>query len=308
MTANHTGGRARCIEQDALETLAVPPAGGVAGITGNQLGIQAQTVEVFPDPGQALGFEVDRDHGLQFRFGFEQVAGLAARRAAGVEHALAGREVEQVGSQLRGFVLNADPALIEPRQTAHIAGLGEEDAIDAVLAGTGLQSRFAQQFQVGITTVMTAVDPQDHRRMRIVGGADGFPLLGPEGLQRFLQPARVGGAHHGIAFEFGEDIVALALRAAQHGVEQGLGPGLFQLVGATHGFTQGGMGRNAGVEQLIQTYQQQRLDIGIGLLERLLQQALGQGRQPWLPACGAECQVLGQATVTQLDLVQLRRQ
>ncbi|MNT82141.1 hypothetical protein D3C72_2218270 [compost metagenome] len=68
------------------------------------------------------------------------------------------------------------------------------------------------------------------------------------------------------------------------------------------------MRRDAGVEQLIQADQQQGFDIGVGLLERLLQQTLGQGREPWLPACGAERQVLGQATVTHFDLVQLRRQ
>ncbi|MNP46763.1 hypothetical protein D3C76_1407830 [compost metagenome] len=144
--------------------------------------------------------------------------------------------------------------------------------------------------------------------MGIVGGADGFPLLWPEGLERLLQPARVGSAHHRITLQFGKDLTALALRAAQYGIEQGLGPGFFQLFGTAYGFTDGGMGRDAGVEQLIQADQQQGFDIGVGLLERLLQQTLGQGREPWLPACGAKRQVLGQATVTHFDLVQLRGQ
>ncbi|MNH15266.1 hypothetical protein D3C79_748770 [compost metagenome] len=236
------------------------------------------------------------------------MAGLAARCTAGIEHPLARREVEQVGSQLRRFVLDADPALIEPRQTAHIAGLGEKDAIDAVLAGAGFKARCPQQFKVALTTVVTAIDPQDHRRVGIVRGANGFPLVRPEGLERLLQPPRMGCAHHWITLKLREDVGAFALRAAQYGIEQGLGPGLFQLVGTANRFTDCRMSGNAGVEQLIQADQQQGFDIGVGLLERLLQQTLGQGREPWLPACGAERQVLGQATVTHFDLVQLRGQ
>ncbi|MNF75747.1 hypothetical protein D3C84_578270 [compost metagenome] len=144
--------------------------------------------------------------------------------------------------------------------------------------------------------------------MRIVRRANGFPLLWPERLQGFLQPAWVSGAHHRITLQLGENRFAFALSVTQHSVEQRLGPGFFQLVGATDGFTNGGMGRDTGVEQLIETYQQQRLDIGVGSLERLLQQLGRQRRQTWLPARGAERQVLGKAAITVLDLVQLRRQ
>jgi hypothetical protein len=155
---------------------------------------------------------------------------------------------------------------------------------------------------------MTAVDPQNHRRVGVVRRADRFPLLRPERLQRLLQPARVGGAHHRIVFQLGEHRFAFPLRAAQYRVEQGLGPGLFQLVGATDGFTDGGVGRDAGVEQLVEADQQQRFDIGVGRLERLLQQPGRQRRQSWLPARGAERQVLGETAIAVFDLVQLRWQ
>ncbi len=144
--------------------------------------------------------------------------------------------------------------------------------------------------------------------MRIVRRANGFPLLRPERLQGFLQPAWVSGAHHRITFQLGENRFAFALSITQHSVEQCLGPGFFQLVGATDGFTNGGMGRDTGIEQLIETDQQQRFDIGVGGLERLLQQLGRQCRQAWLPACGAEGQVLGKAAITVLDLVHLRWQ
>ena len=155
---------------------------------------------------------------------------------------------------------------------------------------------------------MATVDPQNHRRMSIVGGADGFPLFWPERFQGFLQPARVRGAHYRVVFQLDQQGFALALCITQHRVEQGFGPGFFQLVSAAHGFANGGVGRNAGVQQLIQTHQQQRLDISVGGLERFLQQLVGQRRQTWLPTGGTECQILGQAAITCLNLVQLQRQ
>ncbi|MNH08866.1 hypothetical protein D3C79_683000 [compost metagenome] len=265
-----------------------------------------QAVEVFPHTGQALGFKVDGDHLRKAGLGFEQVAGLAAGGTAGVEHALPRGQFEQVGRQLRGLVLNADPAFGKARQAAHVAGFGEDDAVTAELAGAGADARLRQQRQVGIAAVMAAIDPQDHRRMGIVGGADGFPVLRPERFQRLLQPARMRSAHHRIALHVGEQRFAFTLGAAQDGIEQALGPGLFQLVGATDGLADGGVGRNARVEQLVQADQQQRLHVGIGSLERLLQQLRGQQVEARLPAGGAERQVLGQAAIAFVDFVQLR--
>lgn len=115
VAADHPGGRARRVEEDALERLAVPPLPGGPGVGGDQAGLQAEPLEVFPNPYQAALLEVDGDHFGQSRLGFQQVAGLAARRTAGVEDTLAGRAFEQLGGQLRGFVLDADAALREAR-------------------------------------------------------------------------------------------------------------------------------------------------------------------------------------------------
>src|SRR3990167_10424485 len=100
----------------------------------------------------------------------------------------------------------------------------------------------------------------------------------------------------------------LALGIAQYGIQQALERGFFQLVDAGHRFTDGGVGWNTAVKQLIEADQQQRLDITVGGLEGFLQQLLGDQGQAWLPACSAEGQILGQATVTRLNLVQQRRQ
>ncbi|VVM93973.1 hypothetical protein PS645_02930 [Pseudomonas fluorescens] len=123
-----------------------------------------------------------------------------------------------------------------------------------------------------------------------------------------MQPARVGGAHHRVVFQLGEQCFAFTLGAPQHGVEQGLGPRLFQLVGTADGFADSGVGRHAGVEQLVQTYQQQRLDIGVRSLEGFLQQLRRQRRQSWLPAGGAEGQILSEAAIAVFNLVHLRGQ
>ena len=106
-------------------------------------------------------------------------------------------------------------------------------------------------------------------------------------------------------FQLGQQCLAFALCVAQHGVQQAFGPRFFQLVGATHGFTDGGVRGNAGVEQLIQADQQQGLDVGVCCFERLLKQLVGQRGQAWLPACRAECEVLGQAAVADFDFIQL---
>ncbi|MNK91530.1 hypothetical protein D3C87_1116290 [compost metagenome] len=291
-----------------MERFAIPPRLGVAAVGGDQFSAELEAFEVFANPHQTLGFQVHRHHAGQLRLGFEDVASLAARRAAGVEHALARRQIEQIGGQLRRFVLHADPAFGETWQAAYVGSGFENDAVATVNARRRGNPGFSQQAEVGVAAVMAAVDPQDHRRMCVVRCADGFPLLRPEGLQGFLQPARVSGAHHWVTFQLGENRFAFALGVTQHRVKQAFGPRLLQLVRATHRFADGGVGRHAGVEQLIETDQQQRLDVGIRSFERLLQQLLGQCRQAWLPARSAEGQILSEAAITILDLVQLRRQ
>jgi len=113
---------------------------------------------------------------------------------------------------------------------------------------------------------------------------------------------------HRVAIQLGEKGFVLALGAAQHGVEQALGPGLFQRAGAADRFADGRVLGDAAVQQLVETDQQQRLDILVGGLEGLFQQLVRQQLQARLPACGAEGQVLRQGSVMVLDLVQLRRQ
>src|SRR5690606_41325362 len=103
--------------------------------------------------------------------------------------------------------------------------------------------------------------------------ADGFPVLRPMRLERLLRPTRVRHANHRIVFQLDQQCLALALGAAQYGIEQALGPGLLQLVDAADGFADGRMRWYAGVEQLVEADQQQCLDIAVGGLEGFLQRS-----------------------------------
>ncbi|MOA41373.1 hypothetical protein D3C78_1633240 [compost metagenome] len=81
----------------------------------------------------------------------------------------------------------------------------------------------------------------------------------------------MGGARRRITLQFGQQRLALALGTAQHGIDQALGRGLLQLVDAADRFADRRVGGDACVEQLIQADQQQRLEVLIARLERLLQ-------------------------------------
>ncbi|MDT4870932.1 hypothetical protein FQZ97_1060350 [compost metagenome] len=114
------------------------------------------------------------------------MTGLAAWRAAGIQQPLPGCQFEQLGGQLRGFVLHADPACGETRQSGDVAGLEQTDAVAAEPAGLGGDVGGAQLGQVVIAAAQAPVDPQDQRRMGVVGRADGLPMLGPVGFQGLL--------------------------------------------------------------------------------------------------------------------------
>ena len=109
----------------------------VATVSGDQFGLKAQAREVFADPHQAFGFQIDTQYMGQLGLGFQQMAGLAAGCAAGIQYALAGGQLQQVGGQLRGLVLDTDMPGSEARQAGDIAGLGQHDAVVAVGARAG---------------------------------------------------------------------------------------------------------------------------------------------------------------------------
>ncbi len=214
MAADHAGGRTGRIQQDALEGFSIPPAIGVAGVGRRQRGLEPQALQVLLHALQALGLQVQGDDFGQARLVLEDVTGLAARCATGVQYTLTGFEFQQRGGQLRRFVLHADPAFGETGQLLHIAGCGQANAVLAERASEGFDAGGAQLIEVGIAVELTSIDPQHHRRMDVIGSADGFPVLRPMRLERFLQPTRVRHANHRIVFQLDQQCLALALGAA----------------------------------------------------------------------------------------------
>jgi hypothetical protein len=117
--SQHAGGRAGRVDQDAVERLALPPAGGCAGIADHDLGVQPQPHQVLADAFGALG--IDSSAVRSISRAFEQVAGLAAGCGAGIEHAHPSLEVGQIGGHLRGAVLHGERAILE---TGHAGDVG----------------------------------------------------------------------------------------------------------------------------------------------------------------------------------------
>ena len=118
----------------------------------------------------------------------------------------------------------------------------------------------------------------------------------------------MGKADRRIPFEGGKLLCMLALRAAQYRIEHALGPGLFQRLGAADGFIDGGVGRDTREQQLVEANQQQRVQVPVGGLEWLLQQGCSQAIQALEPACSTEGELLGQALVPFVHMLQLGRQ
>ena len=86
-------------------------------------------------PFQARGAVVER-HQLDAAAALEQLTTLATGCGAGIEHALWGMAVEQIGGQLRGLVLHADQPVGESRQRHDIHRLLQHHRIGCKRAGT----------------------------------------------------------------------------------------------------------------------------------------------------------------------------
>ena len=305
MPTDHARGRTGRIQQNAVKGLSIPPGVQVAAIGRLERGLQAQALQVIPYPFQPGRFQIQRYHFLQRGLQFENMAGLAAGRAAGVQYPLAGLQLQQRRRQLGRFVLHADRTGGEPRQLLHITGLGQGHAIGAEGTGDSGDTGVLQLLQVSIAAGLPAIDPQAHRRVQVVGCTQRFPVLRPDLLQGLLQPARMGDADHRVMFQLRQQGGALALGAAQHGIEHALGPGLLQGDGQLHGLGNGRMGRHPGIQQLVHANQQQGMQVAVGRFQRLLQQMGGQAIEALEPARGAQRQFPGQGLVPRHYLLEL---
>ena len=202
------------------------------------------------------------------------MAGLAAGRGAGIEHAQAVAQVGEVGGHLGGAVLHGEMAVLEAGHAGDVAAVRQHQCVGE----PGMRCRFvagrAQLADQRVAFAALAVDPQHQRRFAVVRGHHGFGLCGPVTLQCVGQPLRMGVAGLRLRVEPGQQAAAFALPAAQHGVDQA---GQLRPLQRPHGFDRGG---HRGVVlqfqdfQLDQAEHQQRMHGRILVPQRFFQQAV----------------------------------
>ena len=202
------------------------------------------------------------------------MSGFAARGAASIQYVSTGawreRRAQQRGAELCRLVLHADVALLEARQRRDIARVSQHDAIGGMEAEVAIQALLGEPREVRFTIIVALVDAQRHRPRFVVGLGNGTPLFGPGAAQLAEQPLGVFQSYALITVHFGLQRIGLALQSAQATVEHASCPLFVQQACGPGGFPHGGVSRGTHVEQLIDTDQQQRLDIRITLFEGLL--------------------------------------
>jgi hypothetical protein len=248
------------------------------------------------DPLQALRIQVHRDQLAEFGLALENMGRLAARGGAGVEHQLAGRRFEQLAAIWAAASCTEQWPSSKPGRLVTSTGRARRRACrpgrrarpPALPAAAGPGSGYG---------VVAGVDPDPHGRVLVVGFEDLLPPFRVGLLQPLHQPVGVGQAQLGQGIDPGDQLVLPALHVAQHAVDHAPeGLGLEQLAGVD-GLGQGGVGRDPGVEQLVDAHQQQGVHRLVFALERLFQQLLGDGIEPAVPAQAAEAELLQQRPV-----------
>lgn len=83
----------------------VPPGFWFRSISSYQCTVQFQAFKVLPDQIDAVGIKVDRRN-LDARRSFQQMTGFATGCSTGVKDPHSGFYVQQIGSQLCGWILH----------------------------------------------------------------------------------------------------------------------------------------------------------------------------------------------------------
>lgn len=121
------GSGAGGVQKHRLVRLAVPPIRRLAGVAGDQLGIQAQAVEILADPVKTALVDIE---GSDIGIGqLEQVGRLAARSGASIQYSFAVPRPEQYRGVLCSGVLNADSSLRESGNVGDRAGLDPDGPV-----------------------------------------------------------------------------------------------------------------------------------------------------------------------------------
>ena len=152
---------------------------------------ESKPIEVRADSREPARVAVERPDLVEARAGFQDVTGLAARRRARIEHALARREVEEARRALGRDVLNRRIACREARQRIDGLRRVEHDRGRDFLVRPRADARGLEPCEIVAACRAPLVHAQPHRRGRIVRGADPLPVVGPVVRELLEQPARM---------------------------------------------------------------------------------------------------------------------
>ena len=135
---------------------------------------------------------VERDQLGKAGLELGDVAGLAARCRAGVEHAHAGRRRQQARRELGGGVLHGNLSVRKAGQRVHGGRLGEPQRLRRKCARLGREPRSDEPREVGVARAAPCVDAQPHRRLDIARRRDRLPVARPVARESVQHPFRVG--------------------------------------------------------------------------------------------------------------------
>ncbi len=146
---------------------------------------------------------------------FQQVAGLAAGRGAGIQHPHAWPGTEQPRGQLRRRILHRHVPLGEAGQAHDVHRPRQPQRFRGEVAGLGLEAGLPQAPHIGRRAGAPDIDAQPHRRLAVAGGEHGLAVVGPVPAEGVDQPGRVSEACLRLAVGAIEDLLSLALEAPQ---------------------------------------------------------------------------------------------
>ena len=212
------------------------------------------------------------------------MAGLAARRRAGIENALARLAARPAarraarrrpGSTRRRRRSPADPRhrrRLEQQRLVVEQAVGHCDAARrktrAILRAGGA----------------APIDAQPERRALIVRSENRLGLLAPIGCERIDEPARMRSAHGDVAIDLCAELHVLALTASQDRIEKPAARGCPSEARCIDRFSDGRMRGNVRVQQLAQPDDRERAHVRLELLSGTREQALEQCIQAEVPA------------------------
>ena len=162
----------------------------------------------------------------------------------------------------------------------------------------GGDARGGELLQVGVPVAGEAIDPQPEGGLGIAGARRSLanPGATPSGAGPATRRETASGPHR-VLSAWASKVVALALEAPQQGIDEFRRPALAQDAGRRHAGGDGGVGGNAGGEELVEADEDQGLQVAILGLEGFAAAVGRDGAQARQQAQGAITQLLDQGPV-----------